>query len=69
LEYEQIPRGRVVFLDSEDRFCIYMDKKLHHQRIKQLLVKSFSLPKGRTAFLTDPHYTTDAQELDRLFED
>jgi hypothetical protein len=68
LEYEQVPRGRVVFQGAQNRFSVYMDTKLHSQHTKRLLLKEFSLPRGRTDFLTDPHYTTDAEELDRLFE-
>lgn len=69
LEYEHVPRGRVVFQSSEDRFCVYMDKKLHNRQVKERLLAEFRLPRRRTGFLTDPHYTTDAEELDRLFED
>jgi len=69
LEYEQVPRGRVVFQGLEKRFCVYMDRKLHRQHIKRLLVNEFSLPRGKTDFLTDPHYTTDAGELNQLFGD
>ena len=69
LEYEQVPRGRVVFQGTENRFCVYMDKKLHRQHIKRVILNEFSLPRSRTDFLTDPHYTTDADELDQLFED
>lgn len=68
LEYEQVPRGRVLVLKTSRRFCVYMDEVLHKPKIKQALLKEFCLPKGRTKFKTDPHYTTDPEELDRLFE-
>jgi hypothetical protein len=67
VEYEEVPRGRIVYHRSESRYCVYMDRKLHKPRIKQLLLREFSLPKRFTSFLTDPHYTTDADELARLF--
>jgi hypothetical protein len=67
-DYEMVPRGRVVFHSTEDRFCVYMDKKLHTERVKRLLLAEFYLPSRRTRFLTDPHYTTDPRDLERLFE-
>lgn len=69
LEYEEVPRGRVLFMKTTSRFCVYMDKVLHKPKIKAALIKEFALPKKRTEFLTDPHYTTDPQELERLFMD
>jgi len=69
LEYEQVPRGRVLFLKATGKFCVYMDNVLHKPRIKQVLLKEFCLPKDQTKFLDDPHYVTDAKELARLFTD
>jgi hypothetical protein len=67
LEYEQVPRGRVLFLKEPKTFCVYMDKVLHKPKIKQALREEFGLPKARTRFLIDPHYTTDPDELAQLF--
>lgn len=69
LGYEDVPRGRVLFLKEEKRFSVYMDKRLHVPRTKKLILAAFALPKTQTKFLTDPHYTTDPAELDWLFED
>lgn len=67
LEYEEVPRGRVVFSRADRRFCVYLDKKLHRPAVESRLVRVFGLPRSRTSFSTDPHYVTDPGELDRLF--
>lgn len=67
LEYQEVPRGRVLFFKKPKKFRVLMDKVLHTPRNKQLLLKAFNLPKVKTVFGTDPHYTTDPKELDRLF--
>jgi len=67
LEYEEVPRGRVVFLKKPRKFCVYMDKQLHTPAIKRMILAQFHLPKSSTQFLSDLHYTTDPDELNRLF--
>ena len=69
MEYEVIPRGRVVFHKKSGRYVVYMDKKLHRTSVKRRIIRAFALPEDQTDFLTDPHYTTDEADLDRLFED
>jgi hypothetical protein len=46
-----------------------MDRRLHRPKIKSLIITEFGLPRRTTDFMTDPHYTTDAQALDELFGD
>lgn len=67
LEYQEVPRGRVMFFKRTKKFRVLMDKVLHTPRNKQMLLKAFNLPKTKTVFGTDPHYTTDPKDLDRLF--
>lgn len=67
LEYEQVPRGRVVFFQSDQRFCVYLDERLRTPALQQRVRKAFDLPASRTRFESDPHYVTDRGELDRLF--
>lgn len=67
LEYEQVPRGRVVFFQSDQRFCVYLDERLRTQALQQRVRKAFDLPASRTRFESDPHYVTARGELDRLF--
>jgi len=66
LEYDEVPRGRVVFIKKSTKFRVYMDKKFHKPAIRKSIL-AFRLPKIRTQFLTDPHYTTDPRELERMF--
>ncbi len=66
--YEQIPRGRVLFLKIEKRFVVYLDRVLVVTTVKRAIRKEFKLPAKGTRFVTDGHYTTDAAALDRLFE-
>jgi hypothetical protein len=67
LEYEDVPRGRVVFMKKPKKFLVYMDKKLHKPTVKKLIMAEFHLPETTTVFRTDSHYTTDPDELKRLF--
>jgi hypothetical protein len=69
VEYQDVPRGRVLFMKPHRQFHVYMDKVLHTQKIKRALMKEFQLPAVGTKFLTDAHYTTDPGELDRLFSE
>jgi len=69
LEYEDVPRGRVVFLQASKRFRVLMDRVLFSPKIKTAILKAFGLLKSRTSFVTDQHYTTDPKDLDRLFND
>jgi hypothetical protein len=67
IEYEDVTRGRVLFLKKPPTFCVYMDKRLHKPAIKKLILAGFNLPPKQTKFLTDPHYTTDPDDLARIF--
>jgi hypothetical protein len=67
VEYYQVPRGRVLFNKAEHRFYVYLDKVLCTATIKRLIVERFHLPRQQTVFRTDVHYTTDPNDLDRLF--
>jgi hypothetical protein len=69
VEYYQVPRGRVLFNKAEDRFYVYLDKVLRKPPIKRLIGECFRLPRKHTIFRTDLHYTTDPDELDRLFSE
>jgi hypothetical protein len=67
LEYYQVPRGRVLFNKTERRFYGYLDKVLDTPVMKRMIMARFHLPRKHTTFQTDLHYTTDPDELDRLF--
>jgi hypothetical protein len=68
MEYYEIPRGRILYKTAEGRFYVYMDKVLHGNDSKHAILRHFALP-SETSFLTDIHYTTDPEELERLFDD
>ena len=69
LEYQDVPRGRVLFMQPTGKFHVYMDKTLHSLKNKRALIKKFELPGPSTQFLMDAHYTTDLSELEKLFGD
>ena len=68
-EYQDVPRGRVLYDKQRDLFLCYMDNRLHKPVIRTALRKEFVLTECRVRFESDPHYTTDRDELHRLFED
>jgi len=67
-EYFEIPRGRVVFDETKSRFQVYADKRLLNPKDQSRIINTFSLPPYSTDFTSDPHYTTDPEDLDRLFD-
>jgi len=67
VEYFHVPRGRVLFDKTKHRFYCYLDERLCTATIKRMILEHFHLPRKHTSFRTDLHYTTDPDELDRLF--
>ena len=65
-EYEDWPRGRVVFDRVGDRFTLYADRKLIQADTIAHIARRFLLPAERTDVQTDFHYqsqeTPDALE-------
>jgi hypothetical protein len=55
-EYEDWPRGRIVFDCAKDRFMLYADRKLIAAEIINRICDCFHLPKERTSIETDSHY-------------
>jgi hypothetical protein len=68
VEYDAIPRGRVLYKHAENRCFVYMDQVLHREEVKQCILRHFQLP-ADTLFDTDIHYTTTPEDLERLFDD
>jgi hypothetical protein len=62
-EYEEFPRGRVVYWPKDKSFVIYADKRLQTTAFINQLVAEFSIPKGSYAVRSDPHYRSLASEL------
>ena len=55
-EYEDWPRGRVVFDRVGDRFTLYADRNLMLAATIAHIARRFLLPAGRTDVQTDFHY-------------
>lgn len=68
LEYFEIPRGRVLFNKESGSSVVYLDKVLMKPKFTDKIRKRFQLPKPYTRFRSDPHYTTDRKELNKLFQ-
>ncbi len=68
-DYLEIPRGRVLFDKQRDMFRCYMDSRLHKPEIRSALRQEFGLADAQFRFESDPHYTADPEELERLFDD
>lgn len=66
-EYEEIPRGRIIFDTATGIFTVYMDRALFRDgspgrgprpKVRAALVQAFGLDGEGVAFRTDPHYDT-----------
>jgi hypothetical protein len=55
-EYEDWPRGRIVFDRSRDQFILYADRKLLTPAMIARIKKQFHLPTERTEVQSDFHY-------------
>ena len=56
-EYEEIPRGRVVYDISSDHFVVYAHKSiLHSDDARRLIVEAFCLGGSTVVFEYDAHY-------------
>ena len=56
-EYEDWPRGRVVYNVNDDRFMVYIDRQLASDPFKEHLLAHFALPVDKTVFAFDAHYS------------
>jgi hypothetical protein len=55
-EYEDWPRGRIVFDRSRDLFILYADRKLLTPAMIARVKTHFHLPEERTEVQSDLHY-------------
>ncbi|GAA5009884.1 hypothetical protein GCM10023206_17270 [Acinetobacter puyangensis] len=58
IEYEEIPRGRVIFNVQQSKQIVYMDAKLFKTQIAKQIVDFFSLKFEDVTWKKDPHYYT-----------
>ena len=57
-EYQEIPRGRIVYSNVKKAFTVYADKVCLTKKNKTLIIKDFKIPSERALFKSDPHYQT-----------
>jgi hypothetical protein len=55
-EYEEWPRGRVVFDKANDRFVLYADSQLTSATHVKEICRRFNIPEARTMVERDAHY-------------
>ncbi len=55
-EYEEFPRGRVVYWPKENRFVIYSDRRLQTTTFIEQLLTEFGIPNDSYAVRSDSHY-------------
>lgn len=55
-QYEDFPRGRVVFDRARDRFTLYADRRLRVPPFPARVMAHFGLDPARTEMRGDPHY-------------
>ena len=56
IEYEEIPRGRVIYNSLSNKTIVYMDAKLFKKRNAQQIVIFFELHFDEVIWKKDPHY-------------
>jgi len=65
LDYTDIPRGRVLFSDSRQKFIIYGSRIFFANHVQQKQVaSSFNLPFSRVNIVEDNHYNGPLRALD-----
>ena len=57
-EYEEIPRGRVIYHAKNEKVLVYMDAKLFKKQIAIQIVEFFELDFEAVVWKKDPHYKT-----------
>lgn len=55
-EYEEFPRGRVIYRVPEDRYIINADRKLFYRPFIERIITAFDLPADRYEVRPDSHY-------------
>ena len=69
MEYQQVPRGRVLYQTTKEAPLVYLDKTLTTQASRDLISRFFGFPIEQASWRSDLHYTTRENELDDLFDD
>ena len=66
-EYDQVPRGRVVYDKEEDRYLVYGSERfIQDEARKDLVCSIFHLVPNKTSFKADEHYRPIPGMIDDL---
>ena len=68
-EYQDVPRGRVLFLARQKRPLVYADKTLLNAVGKNRIASFFGFDVGAAVWKSDAHYSTSGDEIGRFFDD
>lgn len=64
-EYDQVPRGRVVYRKKDGIFLVYGSEKfIQNEMQKGMVQAAFNLPKDKIIFKADEHYSPIPGMLD-----
>jgi hypothetical protein len=55
-EYDEHPRGRIVYDTITDMFILYADRRLQTSAFTARIIAAFCLPVARTVVRSDSHY-------------
>ncbi|MCC2605511.1 hypothetical protein [Planctobacterium marinum] len=55
-EYQELPRGRVLYNARRQHFIVYADRSVMVSTIKKRIAARFSFPVAACLWQTDPHY-------------
>jgi hypothetical protein len=69
VEYQDVPRGRVVYATADDQAIVYMDARLQSAKIRRAIANFFDLADAATTWESDTHYTTDPNRIREMFDD
>lgn len=67
-DYTEVPRGRVIFSTKDHCAIIYLDEALSGAAVRKRIRAFFDLQSTPVSWKGDPHYTTDPQKVDVIFE-
>ena len=68
-EYQDVPRGRVLYSTKSKKAIVYMDKVLHSKETKETISDFFQLNDVDIVWKIDIHYTTESWKIDEFLNE
>lgn len=68
-EYFDLSRGRVLYQKSTQQPLVYCDPSLKAASIRKKIAEFFNFRAHHAIWVADLHYTTNPEDLSRLFDD